>query len=121
MICPYCNSEASIKDSSLIYGRSYGKVLICHSYPKCDAFVGVHKKDGVTPLGTMANGELREWRKMAHNDYFDPLWKSGKMTRSEAYKFMQTLMELPEEKAHIAMFDIDQCKTLIEKLKQCKN
>ena len=90
--------------------------MICHNYPECDAFVGVDKRDGKTPLGTMANKELRELRKKCHNDYFDPLWNTGKMKRSEAYKFLQVLMKLPKEQAHIAMFDINQCKTLIEKL-----
>lgn len=116
MECPYCKSEASIKDSAIVYKKSYGNILICNNYPECDAFVGVDKRDGKTPLGTMANKELRELRKVCHNDYFDPLWKSGKVTRKEAYKHLQLLMNLPREEAHIAMFNIEQCKKLIQKL-----
>lgn len=114
--CAYCGGGVSLKDSKIIYGRSYGNIYICDKYPECDAYVGVHKSDGKTPLGTIANKELRELRKICHNNYFDPLWKSGKITRNEAYKFLQRIMGLTAEDCHIAMFNIDQCKELIKKL-----
>lgn len=115
--CPFCNSSASIKDSEIIYKKSYGPVLICDRYPECDAFVSVHKTGNVSPMGTMANKELRELRKECHNKYFDPLWKHGHMTRKDAYKYFQAKMNLTKDQAHIAMLDKSQVERFIEILK----
>jgi DNA-directed RNA polymerase subunit RPC12/RpoP len=109
--CPYCGERAVLKDSSAVYGRSYGMIYICWNYPQCDAYVGVHR-GSTLPLGTMANAELREWRKKAHAA-FDPLWKSGAMTRVKAYKWMRNQLHLSKDESHVAMFDIERCKALI--------
>jgi len=83
----------------------------------CDAYVGCHKKDG-KPLGTLANKELRAWRKLTH-DAFDPMWMDyGRNFRQEAYKWMSNVMRIDKSKAHIAMFDIDQCKELINHVEE---
>jgi hypothetical protein len=111
--CPYCGNEAKLVDSSIVYGKSYGKIWDCRP---CDAYVGVHKNnDENIPLGRLANRELRHWKIKAH-DAFDPLWKSKKMNRKSAYSFMQEIMGLTPEQAHIGLFDVEQCKLLIEKL-----
>lgn len=112
-ICPYCNGPAKLIDSSIVYGTSYGWIWDCRP---CDAYVGVHKDSREhAPLGTLANRELREWRKRAHR-VFDPLWKSGRIKRREAYRIMREIMNLDEEDAHIAMFTVEQCKQLIQLL-----
>lgn len=112
--CPYCGDEAKLVDSAVVYGKSYGNIWDCRP---CDAYVGVHKNSNKNiPLGRLANRELRSWKIKAH-DAFDPLWKDGKMDRKSAYAFMQKVMNLPPDKAHIGMFDVDQCKLLIEALK----
>jgi len=41
--CLYCNSKVELKDSDVIYGKSYGLVYICSKFPKCDSYVGVHR------------------------------------------------------------------------------
>lgn len=45
---------------------------------------------------------------------FDPLWQNGIMKRRDAYRWMSWVMGLPQEEAHISMFNIDQCNRLIE-------
>ena len=110
--CPYCNSTVELRDSSIIYGESYGLVYICSNYPECDAYVGVHKGTEDS-LGTMANAELREWRKKAHA-VFDEIWKSGKMTRKAAYTKLMLVMALRKKDAHIAKMNVDQCKKVVE-------
>lgn len=115
VICPYCNREAVFMSTKEFYGKDYGTNV--YSCSPCDAYVGTHGK-GRTPLGILANKETREYRKRAHS-LFDPLWKGKyrKMNRSKAYRLMQDLMDLPAEKAHIGMFNVDQCKELIGKIK----
>ena len=117
MRCPYCKAEAEaeLKDSKVIYGKSYGLVWICSRYPQCDVYVGCHKGTE-TPLGTMAGKELRELRKEAHA-VFDRLWKDGNITRGIAYTPLRGIMKLDEDQAHIGQFNERQCKELIEYFK----
>lgn len=79
---------------------------------------GAHANSG-EPLGTPANKETKEWRMKAHK-IFDNLWKSGKMKRQEAYKWMQINLALDSRDAHIGKFDIDTCKWLIECIEKVK-
>jgi hypothetical protein len=79
----------------------------------CDAWVGTHKNSPEhKPLGRLANAELRK-AKMAAHAVFDPLWKSGRMSRKEAYSMLSEKMSIPKDQAHIGMFDVDQCKAVV--------
>lgn len=84
--CPYCGKDAEYIDSKDYYsnGVSYGMMYICWG---CDARVGVHRNTD-KPKGTLAKRELLKLRIECHR-LFDPLWKSKKMTRSEAYKYLE--------------------------------
>lgn len=106
--CPYCGCTAEYVDSEVIYGRSYGMIYLCRP---CDAYVGVHKGTD-TPKGRLADKELRYWKKAAHAA-FDPLWKSRMFTRRGAYSWLSNQMGIPPEGTHIGMFDIAQCKAVI--------
>lgn len=87
-------------------------IWICNNYPTCDAYVGCHK-DSTTPLGRMANSELRHWKKAAHGK-FDPIWKTRRMNRSQAYSWLAKVLQIEPAKCHIGMFDIETCKRVIE-------
>lgn len=114
VMCPYCDKPARLVDSIEIYKRrSYGWAWWCEP---CDAHVGCHKKT-YTPLGRLANRELRHWKQEAHKA-FDPLWKSSAMRRADAYKLMQSLMGMTPDEAHIGEFDVEQCQKLIRLLKE---
>ena len=113
MKCPYCQAPAEIRDSAIVYnGRSYGPIWLCSNYPRCDAYVGTHPGTE-KPLGRLANPELREWKKRAHS-MFDPIWKNGSMKRPQAYKWLSDKMGIPRDECHIGMFDIDQCREVVE-------
>ncbi|OLN21420.1 hypothetical protein BTO30_14985 [Domibacillus antri] len=114
MICPYCQKEAGFLSSKEYYGTDYGTNLyVCRA---CDARVGTHKSSK-RALGTMANATLRDLRKKCHL-LFDRMWKSNEVSRSGAYIWLQGAMNLPSEKAHIGMFDEEQCKKLLHVLKE---
>ncbi|OAB30213.1 hypothetical protein PMSD_20730 [Paenibacillus macquariensis subsp. defensor] len=106
---PFCGTEARFISSKEFYGKDYKTNI--YSCKACDAYVGT-RGNGKTPLGTMVNAELREYRKRAHSA-FDQLWKGEKMSRAGAYKWMAVQMGLDARDAHIAMFDVDKCKRLI--------
>lgn len=116
VICQYCMRPAKFMDSAPLYGgKSYGMVWACLP---CQAWVGVHKGDpNSKPLGKLANKELRIAKMMAHAA-FDPLWKSGRMTRTEAYQHLSSLLGVPKEEAHIGMFNVPQCMQVVKLLQQ---
>jgi hypothetical protein len=45
---------------------------------------------------------------------FDPLWKSGQMSRSQAYKWLAAQMDLPPEDCHMEKFTVEQCRKVVE-------
>lgn len=109
--CDYCGDAADLVDSAVVYGgRSYGLIWYCDP---CRAWVGVHKNSrSHAPLGRLANAELRHWKQLAHAS-FDPLWRQGRMSRQEAYAWLQQVMGLSAEAAHIGKFDVAQCRLLV--------
>ena len=113
--CPYCGAMAVRRTAKDIYGAAAkdpeAKLYVCSRYPACDAYVGVHKRTGL-PMGTLANGELRHKRIVAHRT-FDRLWQSGLMTKWQAYKWLQAKLDLDAEHTHIAMFSDYMCEQVI--------
>ena len=108
-LCPYCLIRTEYIDSKEIYGKSYGMIYCC---PLCKAFVGTHKKSKKA-LGRVANEELRGWKKKVHN-IFDQIWKNNFMSRSSAYFWLSEKMNRSPDYTHIGMFNIRQCKQVID-------
>jgi hypothetical protein len=77
----------------------------------CNAYVGVHKHNNKA-LGRLADDELRYYKKKAH-EAFDKHWHN-QYERLKQYKELSKKMGLPIEEAHIGMFDVEQCKKVIE-------
>ncbi|HHW44651.1 MAG TPA: hypothetical protein GXX25_12780 [Desulfotomaculum sp.] len=109
--CPYCGSNSKLVDSKLIYGISYGMAYVCEKYPACDAYVGTHKGT-IWPRGTLANKELRNYRKKAHL-LFDSIWEAAGISRTQAYKWLAKKLDIPVESAHIGYFDLSMCQKVI--------
>ena len=87
-------------------------LYVCKNYPTCDAYVRVIP--GTTkPMGSLANGRLRAMRTEAHR-YFNQLYTKGIMTRSEAYRWLSTVIGLPLAKAHIGDMGEYYCDLVIQ-------
>lgn len=114
IFCPYCGSMAILRDGKYVYGENslIDKVYVCSNYPKCDAYVGVFRNSNI-PKGTLADSELRNKRIKAHK-YFDAIWKSGIMSRSQSYQWMQYKFGLTKKQAHIGYFSDYMCIQLIK-------
>ena len=97
-------------DSAEIYnGTSYGPIYICRP---CNAYVGTHKFTD-KPLGRLANAELRELKKQAH-EVFDKIWKlKYKRGRHQAYYWLSKQLERPFDYTHIGMMDEESCRKTI--------
>ena len=107
--CGDCNAPMALRKSR--FGLFYG----CTRYPTCTGSHGA-SADG-TPNGKPANKETRRFRIMAHGA-FDKLWQPGPdqlfSSRRSAYVWLQKVMGMTSEEAHIANFDIIQCRMVIE-------
>ena len=112
-ICPYCGGTASVKDSILIYGRSYGNALICDNYPICKSYSTLYFEGKY-----MADAELRQLRKSCHDDYFDPLWKLHGYNRNKLYGALRRLLNLSKEDAHFGKLSKEHCRIVIESIKE---
>ncbi len=52
----------------------------------------------------LVDGETHDARKAAHKA-LDPVWKSGRVSRSMAYKLLAQALELPHKKVHMNIMD----------------
>lgn len=109
MKCPYCDNDAQWVENKEIYGKNYGKSYMMWLCKPCDAYVGCHHNTK-SPLGTLANRELREWRKQTHKA-IDPFWKEGLMSRKRLYQLME---EHFGEEIHVGESNIQRCKEIIK-------
>ena len=116
--CPYCHSQAFLRPASMVHGGAYRQpgeeVYVCARYPACDkyySYVSAHRRTRL-PMGTLANRPLRVKRMEAHES-FNRLWKSGMMTRTAAYRWLQVQLGLPPKDAHIAKFSEWRCEQVI--------
>ena len=118
--CPYCNSQAFLRPASAVHGQEYRQpgeeVYVCARYPDCDSYVSAHRRTHL-PMGTLANRPLRIKRMEAH-EAFNRLWKSGMMSRTAAYRWLQVQMGLPPEEAHIDKFSELRCEQVIRLCRQ---
>lgn len=113
--CPYCGNKSKLVTGEIIYPHRpdlHSKFF--YQCAPCDAYVGCHPVgDGKSPLGRLANKELRKAKSDAHAA-FDPLWREGPISRHQAYKFLAQEMGIPKDKAHIGLFDVSQCKRVVQ-------
>jgi len=111
--CDYCGNVADHVTGREIYPHRsdlwHKKFYHCEP---CEAYVGCHEKTG-EPFGRLANKTLRRWKQIAHEN-FDPLWKSGLMTRTQAYNWLAYSLDIHSMDCHIGMFSVEMCQKVVE-------
>lgn len=114
-ICPYCQQASVLVDGSAMY--PHRPDLSDKWFYRCDpckAWVGCHPNTK-TPLGRLANAELRKAKSAAHAA-FDPLWKRKtprKGARSNGYAWLAQQLGIAPADCHIGMMDVDMCKRVV--------
>lgn len=111
--CPTCGSEAALVTGREVYPHRpdlFGKKFWAHL--PCKAWVGCHPGTEKR-MGRLAGPETRSL-KMAAHAAFDPLWKSGRMSRTKAYKWLQEQTGLSERECHIGWMSDADLKRVIE-------
>jgi hypothetical protein len=117
--CDYCKQPAQLVGGEIMYPRRpdlYAKNF--YRCEPCGAWVGCHPGT-VTPLGRLANAELRAAKQRAHAA-FDPLWHSGSMKRRDAYAWLASSLGIERNDCHIGMFDVQQCDAVVHNVNQLK-
>lgn len=116
--CPYCGSHTIFRSAEGIYHKNPEREMlyVCKNYPTCDAYVRVHKGTRI-PMGVPANWKLRRLRNEAHR-YFDQLYKSGYMSRQDAYHWLADILCVPYSQAHIGYLGEYYCQKVIDESKK---
>ncbi len=116
MRCPYCGATVVYRKADDIYHDHKDRMMyVCSRYPECDAYVRVHEGTNI-PVGTLANRNLRSLRRTAHQ-YFDKLYKTGIMSKDEAYSWLAYLIDSPISQAHIGYLGEYYCREVIKQSK----
>lgn len=109
VICPYCKNPAVLVTGATIYPHRpdlHGKHFF--ACEPCDAWVGCHPNTK-SPMGRLANLELRQWKMRVHSA-FDPHWRGkGKGSRGASYRRLAYAMGITLQECHIGKFDVPQC------------
>lgn len=99
--CDKCGAnDVWFCQNRVIYGRNFGAwpyVVFCRA---CSAAVGC-RRGTENPLGTMTDSRTRQLRAEAHA-IFDPIWKDGWITRTDAYLRLAGLMGIKSEDCHFS-------------------
>ena len=112
--CDYCGNPAELVGGLVIYPHrpDLSNLRFWRCEP-CRAYVGTHKNSRThAPLGRLATAELRTL-KMSVHARFDPLWKSGQLSRSAAYAKLAAGIGIEQRKCHIGMFDEARCRAAL--------
>lgn len=107
-LCPYCAGGVELVENSEIYGgRTFGKWPYAYLCRPCNAYVGLHPDTDI-PLGTLANVELREARKV-HKGTFHRMMEAENLSRGSAYKWLAEAMQIDTGACHFGWFNLEQC------------
>lgn len=115
--CPYDRARVvSVSPGHDLYpygSVDYGIRWVCTT---CRAHVGCHLNSG-QPLGTVANAEDRALRNRGH-ELFDRQWRSGKMGRRAAYRWLQDVTGLDRSRAHFARLNGEELRRVVSLLEK---
>lgn len=107
-----CEFTVSIKTHNEVHGRTYHRWPYLYYCDSCGAYVGIHHGTDI-PQGTMADEELRRWRKKAKVPF--EKWRKNKgIGRSKAYSILADKLKIPVNEFHFGWFDLEMCKEVFE-------
>ena len=121
--CPYCGAPSQLTSGVHIYPHrpDLAEKRFYECRP-CAAYVGCHP-GSTTPLGRLANAELRRWKQRVHAA-FDPHWrraKDPKHARTMAYARLAREMGIPPSECHTGIFDVERCRAALAVIQKWGN
>jgi hypothetical protein len=109
-VCRYCRSPVHLVSAEKVFPGTNlsANLYFCEG---CGARVGVHEGTG-EPVGYLADAELRRWRRVLHQA-LDPLRREARWYPEPVHELIQDALDVPEERAHVAMLSIREIKNMI--------
>ncbi|MDB4278102.1 DUF3268 family zinc-finger domain-containing protein [Deltaproteobacteria bacterium] len=106
--CPECGKfmVLATRTGGVLYYRCSTK-----AWSKCSGSHSCHQADA-RPLGIPGDAHTKHARMKAHKA-FDQLWKKMGMKRKDAYRYLQRVMAMTPDDAHIGRFTEEQCEDLL--------
>ncbi len=114
MILPLCIECAKIAkkvEGSQVYPHRADLHSQTYWLCECGAYCGSHA-ESEEPLGYPAGPITRQARRSAHAA-FDPLWKTGRIKRKQAYMWLSAVMGLHKDACHIGMMTTEQASRVV--------
>lgn len=111
-ICIECGGVGKLVTGDVIYPHRPDLYHKSFYRCACGAYCGCHP-NSVVPLGFPCGPATRRARNAAHSS-FDPLWKSGKMSRASAYKWLSDSLRIAPGDCHIGMMTAEQAWRVVE-------
>lgn len=112
--CPFCGGGVVHTSNMHLYGKVYGNGM-CFMCVECKASTGCHSNG--YPLGVLSNKKMKRLKMECH-DYFDRIWKSGQLTRSQAYGLLAARLNIKKKHCHFGYFNEEQLLYVLEILKE---
>jgi hypothetical protein len=108
--CHYCRARVEIVNNAEIYNREFGEWPWAYKCTGrgCRAYVGMHQFTNI-PLGSLADSATRRAR-AGVKEVFNALWRSGRMTREQAYKWLAGELGMKPSETHIGWMDVQTCQ-----------
>jgi hypothetical protein len=108
-ICPFCKKPGELFTGEKFYPHRKDlhdlRIWACE---RCDTRVGCFDGTDI-PKGSMASHELRKARMEAHRA-FDPIWKEGLISRTEAYALLAQRLGMRVEDCHFGQMGPKACR-----------
>lgn len=111
--CNLCSATVELVSKKEIY-ESANKNDFVYLCTNCRAYIGC-KSGTCIATGSLANEVIRLARREAHAALSE-LLKSGRMNKSEAYEWMQHLLNLPLNRRGIGWLNENECRQLIKEI-----
>jgi hypothetical protein len=113
--CNYCRRPAELYSGRAVYPDREDlfqrQFWVC--WP-CQAWTGCRQEGDLSaPLGPLANEDLRQARYEAHKA-FEPLWKTGGMTREQAYTWLAGALQMDPQLCRINALSVAECRQAVE-------
>lgn len=123
VICDYCHQPAELVRGTVTYprrkdlaDRRFWYCAACQAWTSChlpaDKSGRRGRGDGTVPMGRLADADLRRWRQSFHA-VFDPIWKTGTLTRDEAYAHVAAELRIGAQQCHSSLFTLEQCREAV--------
>lgn len=110
--CQECGQRARLVGGEAIYPHRRDLFDMWFYLCQCGAYTGCHK--GTQYAKGAPCGPLTRAARIRAHKAFDPLWQSGKMSRSAAYRWLADAMGMRKAECHIGLMGREDVERVVQ-------